>query len=134
MAIIAQWVYSFFYGAHTFCICALAVTGAFIVLNLVYQCVFLKYFDSKMIPMEIERKIRRGKLSRSQAKYNMVPKDARFNAYKGSHKTTVYTTYLITTLLAWKSNKLFYSHLYDLRMFAAPFTRAKFYRKTITSF
>jgi hypothetical protein len=36
LAIIAQWVASFFYGAHTFCICAIAVTVAFVILNCVY--------------------------------------------------------------------------------------------------
>lgn len=134
VAIIAQWIFSFFYGAHTFCICAIAVTVAYIILNFTFQSLFFKYFDSKMVPMDIERKIRLGKLDRTQARYNMVPKDDKYSTFKRSHKTTVCMTYFLTTFFAWKSNKLFYSHLFDLRMFAAPFSRAKFYRKTITSF
>lgn len=117
LAIFAQWVFSFFYGAHIFCVCALGISVIFLILNCVYQCYFMYKFDRPHVPEDIERRIRLGKLSRMQARYNMKPIDPKFDSYKRKNIPLVYATYFMSVCFAWKFNKLFYCHFYDMPMF-----------------
>lgn len=63
LATIFQWVFSYIYGTTTFCILALLVTLASIIVNVAFQVMFTRNFDSKKIPADIDRKVRLGKMS-----------------------------------------------------------------------
>jgi len=67
LATITQWILSYVYGTSTFAILALIVTFAAIIVNVVFQIWFAKHFNSKKIPMEIDRKVRLGKMTPKEA-------------------------------------------------------------------
>lgn len=62
----------------TFAILALIVTAAAIVINIVFQINFQKAFNSKKIPAEIDRRVRLGKMTKTESKKYMVEKDDKF--------------------------------------------------------
>lgn len=54
---------------------ALAINIAFIVM-------FIKNFDSKKIPYDIERRVRLDKMTKEEAKKYLAPRDKNFDMYK----------------------------------------------------
>jgi len=93
---------------------------------------FVKNFDSKKIPAEIDRRVRLDKMSAEDAKKYLGPRDQKFDVYKRQNKCTFWTVYVCSSALNWKYNKVFYSFFYDHKTFQSYFTRAKYYRKLHT--
>lgn len=94
----------------------------------------MKCFDSKVIPLDIDRRVRLGKMTKREAAKYKVPIDEKFFGYKKQHGKFLCVVYWLSVTFAWKCNKVFYSHFYDLNMFQVPLSRAKFYRKMVTIF
>ena len=117
LATIAQWVFAYIYGTQIFAILALIVTAAALIINIVFQCHFLKRFDSRRLPMEWERRVRLGKKKRSEVQKYVEPIDLEFNKYKKLHRCTVYFIYVLSVCMNFKFNMSFYSFFYDQRMF-----------------
>ena len=55
------------YGTTTFCILAVLVTVAAIVVNIAFHRTFIVNFDSQTVPIEIERRVRLGKMSKQES-------------------------------------------------------------------
>lgn len=134
MATIAQWFLSYIYGTVTFAILALCVTGAAIIVNIVFAIWFGRHFNSKKIPDDIERRVRLNKMTRAEAKKHMVDKDEKFIHHKRQHRCFSYTIFALTATTSFKFNKCFYAFFYDFREYQALFSRAKYYRKMMTWF
>ena len=82
LATICQWILSAVYGTTTFCILAALVTVAAIAINIAFMVMFVKNFDSKKIPTEIDRRVRLDKMSAEDAKKYLGPRDQKFDVYK----------------------------------------------------
>ena len=115
MATIAQWILSYIYGTVTFAILALCVTGAAIIVNIVFAIWFGRHFNSKKIPDDIERRVRLNKMTRAEAKKHMVDKDEKFIHHKRQHRCFSYTIFALTATTSFKFNKCFYAFFYDFR-------------------
>lgn len=122
------------YPVNTFAILAGLVILMAIIINIAFQINFNRKFDSKRVPLKIERKIRLGKMTRQEAQQFLEPVDDKFNNYKLQHKSTTYIVYVLSSTLGYKFNKLFYSFFYDLKMFEAHISDASYYRKMMTAY
>lgn len=108
------------------------MTLASIIVNIAFQVMFIKEFDSKKIPTKIDRKVRLFKMSDEEAKQYLGPKDEQFNLFKKQNCCSTYTIYVLTATINFKFNKMFYSFFYDLKIAQSHFSRAKYYRKMQT--
>jgi hypothetical protein len=95
---------------------------------------YMKNFDAKKIPADIDRKVRLDKMTEEESKLFLGPRDEKFDLYKRQNKGTYITLYVLSGAINWKFNKMFYSFFYDLKTFQCYFSRAKFYRKMHTWF
>lgn len=132
LATITQAILSIFYPVDTFAILAGVVILMAIVINFAFQIHFFKWFDSNRIPAEIDRRVRLGKMTKKEAAKHLAPVDNQFSVFKRQNKTTTYVVYALTVTMNFKFNKMFYSFFYDLKMFQANITNAKYYRKMMT--
>lgn len=62
----------------------------------------------------------------------MVDRDDKFISYKRQNRCAAYTIFSLTAGMSFKFNKAYYSFFYDLKVFQAQFTQAKYYRKMMT--
>lgn len=95
---------------------------------------FVRNFDSKRLPVEIDRKVRLDKMKKEESLRYLGPRDEKFTEFKSKHTFVTYTIFTLSATINYKFNKIFYSFLFDFKVFQAPFSRVKVYRKLLTLF
>lgn len=131
-ATIVQWVMAYLYGTSVFCILALLVTVAAIIIHVTFQVMFTRKFATRKIPYDIDRKVRLDKMDKYEARAYLTAKDEKFSQYKRHYGCATWLIFALTACVNFKFNKLFYSNFYDLKVFQAPFSQEKYYRKMHT--
>lgn len=132
LATIAQWVFSFLFGTYIFAALACGVTVVAFLINVIFQFMYGKKFNSKQMSADDMRRVREGKIQKKDVHKYVIASDKEFGVYVKKHRCANLTISSLTFLLCFKLNKLYYSHFYMFDMFKARWTDHKFYRKMMT--
>lgn len=71
-------------------------------------------------------------MTEEESRLYLGPRDEKFNLFKRQNRCTTYTIFTLSACINYKFNKMFYSMFFDLKVFQAYFSRAKYYRKLLT--
>jgi L-lactate permease len=134
LATITQWILAYVYGTNIFAILAAIITLAAIIINIAFAISFKRKFNSHVLPVDMDRRVRLGKISYREAWKHRKPIDENFNLFKRQHRCTAYSIFILTTTMNYKFNKAFYTFFYDLKMFQVRFTNTSYYRKMLTTY
>lgn len=88
-----------------------------VIVNLAFAITFRQGFNSKVLPVDKDRRIRLNKMTKREASKYLIPIDEQFNIFQQQNRCTVYSVFILQTCLAYKVNKALYSFFYDLSMF-----------------
>lgn len=114
-------------------ICA-GIVVFFFLLNVSFQIVYARRFNSKYLEKHNKQKLKEKSITAAEAKKLMKPVDEEFDHYVKKHKCTNVTISSLTTMFAFKLNKMYYSKFLMYDMFKAKWTNYKDYRKVMTIF
>jgi hypothetical protein len=113
LAVIIQWLTAYVYGTVIFAILPLVVTGVAVIINVFFSTSFHRHFTSKVVPLDYERRVRLGKMSRSEANKHKAPNDESFHEFKQEHLCAVRAIVVVQTVLNFKVNKALYSFFWN---------------------
>lgn len=132
LAAIAQLGLSMLFSTWKFAI----VTGIFIAIaftiSVVFQIMYGTKFNNKKMSADNMRRYKEGKIKKQDLHKYTQPTDKLFSDYVRKHKCVNSTVSVLTVILTFKVNKLYYSHFLMFDMFKAKWSDHKTYRKMMT--
>lgn len=135
LATITQAVFCYIFKVWVHAFLATAVVACFMILNIIFMCVYWRKYQSTYLPEEKTKLVRAGKLSLVEAKKKFqTNSDNEFATYAKRHKCFSVLITVLSLLSVFKLNKLYYSHFYSFSVFKARWSDVKFYRKMMMWF
>ena len=134
LAMIAMAIWAWLFGTMLLFYATCGLLGLMIIYNFIFQCFYTCSFNKKKTPEDKLRKYKQKKITKAELKSFIYEKDDLFVAYVKKHGCISCFIAMFTVCCNFRCNKSYYSRFYSFDMFKARWSRAKFYRKSMTTF